>query len=319
MGGAVQESELTAEQINGALAAEGIDLADEQEEEDFNSVFNDSDSDDKPEPISDPEPVDEPETEDESESSSEDDSTSNDESQNQEDNSDSSTEGKQEEQPNAPTVKTEMSPELAAMTSRLRKTENKLGSIMANYNNISSQLAQLLEQNKKIAEPKNEKLNNFAEESEWGQGVKEEFNKQVQEINSLREQLNTQPKNSVSEEDHKQAIEQARTEEYFNAKYPGWNDEVRTTEFSSWLNAQDENIRLYAESSDRQESEYLLSTYYAHKQQVEQAAAAEQARIEKENEQKKRLQSAVSPTKAQAAPARAVNTEEDDFIAAFNE
>lgn len=288
--------------VDSLLKAEGVDLVDEQENEDFSEAFGSDESGRKQHkekdetPIKEEEPAGEEKNQDKGEDSQE-----------------------QTVEVQSPSVADNKSDELTALTNRMRKMEGSYGTLNSNLMSINARLTEMAKTSStptkdqiQSAQADPEKLAKLREDfPEWADAVKEAVN---QGVTQLRSEIPAAPnlENYIPRTEISNLVNEARSLAALDIQYPNWEKDVATNSFSLWLSDQDGNTQALANSEDPSESAILLKSYYDFVDTSRVPIKTDQTA------QKKRLKSAVSPTKASATSVRQTNSEEDDFNEGFN-
>lgn len=105
--------------------------------------------------------------------------------------------------------------------------------------------------------------------------------------------------------------EESRQMARIDAAHDGWEDTVKTPEFTDWFKAQPEELQALSLSTKAKDAIALLDAF---KEANPSSVAAPPA---SRNDPKARLAAAVTPTKASAVPVRENITEEEAAAAAF--
>lgn len=171
---------------------------------------------------------------------------------------------------------------------------------------------------------------------EWADALDQEVSLLEGRLAGKVQQVDTNALREYAQQTAAQAAQEARqlgrldamAERRFEAgKWPtaDWETTLGTDEWASWLESQDEETQNLAFSPKASESVKLMDKYYAHvmaaqkkEQELQAQQEKEQQQEKKEQEKRTRLASAVAPTRG-AATRQAGPSEEDDFLAGFNE
>lgn len=209
------------------------------------------------------------------------------------------------------------------LTARVRNIEGRFGELNRGWNQIQQEVKGIAGR-RGVETPSAKQLEAARHDSKLLAELREEYKEWSMISEAVAEEKAAQteerilqkiPKMDgyVSREDMQQAIAtatfEARQAAIVDFRHQGWEDTVATPEFRSWLMAQDENTKAFAESDLASDTIALLDLYTKSKRPAD---------VGKKEKQQQRLKSAVSPTQGRATPRPAASTEEDDFLAAFD-
>lgn len=155
-----------------------------------------------------------------------------------------------------------------------------------------------------------------AEYPEWG--ITEAIDEQV---GGLESRLNDKFNPDKIQGDLSERMESAITNSTVRLRevlrvdmaHPGWETTVSSDEFQYWKDSQGEDIQVLADSQSSIDAIKMLNAYEAHRNPKPAAEDKEADR------RQRRLEGAVAPTTARVPAAKRGPTEEEDFLAGFNE
>jgi len=213
------------------------------------------------------------------------------------------------------------------METRLRRIEGRYGEMNRNVQNINTNIQDLASAQKAAAQQvrsdgsdaptasqikdgmsSTEKYAALKDQfPEWADAMDEGFNniqsdvlKKTSENTYTRSDVDTIVNNSMAS---------ARTLGRIDAAHSGWEDDVKSPEFTQWKLSQPEEIQALGASSDAADAIEMLDLYKVHrKSQVTQIS---------DQRKQKRLEDGLTPTKGGSRVREVPKTEQEEFEAEF--
>ncbi len=314
--GAAENQSLSEDELSLLMQSEGIDVGDEEEEDDFESSFND-DSKNMPGTLP-------SSSSDQDNEGSDEDDEEEEGGENTESNEDDGETEAKSQQSAAPTQ--EGPDDITALKARLRNIEGKFGTVNAQMQNMlkaqkdvrSTGGAAPTAQQIQSARQSSKKFEQLRDDfPEWADAMEEELNLRTE---ALRAQIPQAPNldGFISRDEAANIASESRKLAVLDFKYPGWEDEVRSNDFRLWFISQNENMKVLADSDDPRDSAVMLDAYFNARNPARNSAELDEKKSVVVNKQKKRLASAISPTKSSAAAGKRFSSEDEDFEEGFH-
>lgn len=193
----------------------------------------------------------------------------------------------------------------ANLNKRIRHIEGRFGDLNAKLQSLSKP------EKKEPQKHDNSKLEYVRNEYEE-MGLAEAVEEQVKNLESkLADQYGDLPK-KVKEEVSE--IREMLNDTLIEFRHKGWKDTIKTDEFASWFESQDQTVQELARSAKLSDAIELLDKF-----SVTTVKASDSSPAGKKPDPKKtRLEAAAAPETKGARIPPVVRTEEDDFREGFN-